>query len=335
MKLKSICYFIMISLLCLSVCSCKDTDAFQHYEDICTQESTLTDKEAGTLQRYEVYVCNQESSLSDNDLLIEYNPAKQTYTLPEIKSYKKSNMPEREILFGSDALPLEYNRTCNLYGFEYYVDSYYNNEYSIRVDYYENTETLAGIILGTYKYKITDTAITDNDTLLEVCSAFLSDYITDLSIYTTSTTTWIQYIDEHGVENDTLNGFREVKGDNEKITYRVDFNYQIDGIETAENINISVTSDGYLRTLSMNMIGEFHKYSKEKIDIERCNQLISKEVASLCNIENYNYEGYTDEKILVLLDDQLCLLSYVSPKLTKQKEEIHTHTIELLIPINN
>lgn len=312
MKLKNLCYCFLIFLLCIEFCSCKEAIEPQHYE---------------------VYVCNQESLLTDSDL-IKYNSAKQTYTLPEPQFHTKTNMPEKEFLLGSDRIPLKYNQTYNYDLHEYNVDEYTNREYGLSVDYHEKTGDVAYVILGEYKYKIADRPIENNDYLLKVCTSFLSNYVTDLSTYTVSTTSWVQHIDEHGVENDTFDGFRSIQNDNEKIRYTVHFNHCINGIKTSDNIMISVTSDGYLQTMSMLMIGEFNKYSNAKIDIEQCDQLISAEVASLCNIEGYEYKGYTDSKMLVLLDNKLCLLTYVNPKLTSKNGDVHAHTIELLIPIS-
>ena len=311
MKLKNLCYFILISLLCIALSSCQQN-----------------------IRTYEVYVCENDSGLTDSDIPVKYNIAKNTYTLPKSKAYRKLNTSPKSLSLGSDIIPLNYERTYNYDLHEYYVDEYTNREYGLSVDYHEKTGDVAYVILGEYKYKIADRPIENNDYLLKVCTSFLSNYVTDLSTYTVSTTSWVQHIDEHGVENDTFDGFRSIQNDNEKIRYTVHFNYCINGITTSDSIRISVTSDGYLQTMSMLMIGEFNKYSKTKIDMEQCNQLISAEVASLCNIEGYEYKGYTDSKMLVLLDNKLCLLTYVNPKLTSKNGDVHAHTIELLIPIS-
>ena len=311
MKIKNVCYIFLAVLLCITLSSCQQK-----------------------LRTYDVYVCESDSNLTDSDIPVKYNISKNTYTLPKAKAYRKLNTSSKSLSLGSDIIPLNYERTYNYDSCEYFVNSYTNTEYLLTVNYDEKTDAPVSIILGDYKYKITDKPIANNDYLLKVCTSFLSNYVPDLSIYTASTTTWVQYVDEHGVENETLSEFRNLQNDNENITYTVDFNYSIDGIKTAENISISVTSDGYLKSMSMNMIGEFTKYSAVDVDTHLCEQLISNEVATLCDIEGYEYNGYTDSKMLVILSNKLCLLSFVSPKLSNRTGDIHAGTIQLLIPIS-
>ena len=313
MKIKNICRIFLAALLCIALCSCQ---------------------QLLPLRLYEVYVCERNKGLTDTAIPVEYNISDNTYSMPKTVGYRKLTTSQKSLSLGDDTIPLEYERTYNYDGCEYFVDSYSNMTYSMTVNYHAKHGTPVYINLGSYEYRIADSAISDNDTLMAVSASFLKNYVGDLSVYTASTTTRIQRIDENGVDNDIINGFETTESEADKITYTVDFIYCIDGIKTSEAISISLTSEGYLKSVSLNMIGEFAEYSDVDVDIQRCDELISKEVDSLCDIDGVEYHGYTDSKILVILDNRLCLLTYVTPELSNKDGDMHAGTVELLIPVS-
>ena len=306
-------YIISALLLCITLCSCQ---------------------QLLPLRLYEVYVCENNGGLTDTDIPVEYNISGNTYSMPKTVGYRKLNSFEKSLTLGSDTIPLEYERTYNYDGCEYFVDSYTNMTYSMTVNYHAKLGTPVYINLGSYEYSVSDSAISDAEALTSVCASYLKNYVADLSVYSPSITTKIQKIDENGVENDIIKGFEAKESSTDTVTYTVDYFYLIDGIKTAEAISISLTSEGYLEALSLHMIGEFAEYSDVDVDIQRCDGLISKEVASLCDIDGIEFHGYTDSKILVILDNRLCLLTYVTPELSNKDGDMHAGTVELLIPVS-
>ena len=124
-------------------------------------------------------------------------------------------------------------------------------------------------------------------------------------------------------------------GSTYKSTYTVTYKRVISGVPTAEFVSVRVDSEGFLKTFSTYMVGEYEDFLSCEIDMERCNEAISSAVYSMCDIEEYEFEGYSDTQLLICLDGKLCLLSFVEPKYKSPSPDfdIFPPQIELIIPV--
>ena len=129
----------------------------------------LTSCTHSELRLYEVYICtNSDASGFDTAKpIIPYNEAEQTYSLPRRESSINKTEGARKILLGADEIQLEYNSTYNKEYCEYEINSYSNNEYNIKANYRKDNGALDYIRLGNYSYRISDTAILNESTLIE------------------------------------------------------------------------------------------------------------------------------------------------------------------------
>lgn len=310
---------VMLLLICLySLCSCGTSN----------------------LKLYEAYLVEaSELSLKDTDHGdVVYNKASQVYSLPESKTSKKWLVSDKEISIGPENISLQYDRSYRKEFCEYDIHSYENEEYGIRAQYRADDGSLEYLRLGDYKYRLSEDTIQSEQELMEICNEYVLQHVESVDQYEVQIETKLRIMDDNGLRNQIQEGFVSTS-DNENVTatYQVDYIYEIDGFMTAESINISIDSEGYLQTASFHMIGAFGKFKNVSIDESRCDELISTVVSKACDVEEYLYVGYSDTKILLILENRLCVLSYVQPKfVTAESEEDLLATIpqiQILVPV--
>ncbi len=315
MKFK-ITFLLLIVAFCLLICSCTNS----------------------SLSLNKVYVC-EDNSLLTMDIAkgsVTYNKAERVFTPQAVKSNVKIGKQDKQIQLGDNTVNVAYEYTFGKEYCGYKVDGYSNEEYKIRAQFREDNGNLEYLALGKYEYRIYDGLIETEATLKEICTEYLSEYIEDLSPYTVEITTKAQIIDEHGLENEKISGFVfPLEYENAEIAYEVNFVYYISGIKTSDLITIRVDSNGYLEIISFNMTGAFESFGDSDVDTKLCEELISAEMQKLCDVDEYEYEGYTDKKILVIVKNKLCVLSYAQPSYNVAEETEHflASEIVLLLPI--
>ena len=296
----------------------------------------LTSCTHSELRLYEVYFCNDTNTNGFDTAkpIIPYNEAEQTYSLPRRESSINKTESAKKILLGADEIQLEYNSTYNKEYCEYEINSYSNNEYNIKANYRKDNGALDYIRLGNYSYRISDTAILNESTLIETCNNYVLTHVKDVSKYTIQIKTKTQQKDSNGLRNQSYEGFFSPPENNTNInvTYQVDYILYIDDIQTAEKISITIDSNGFLKTASFNMINAFDKYLNLDIDIARCEDLIKTEIEKTCDVDGYNYVGYSENQTLITIEDKLCLLSLIYPQF-ENVESYSSGSFEILIPV--
>lgn len=296
----------------------------------------LTSCTHSELRLYEVYICtNSDASGFDTAKpIIHYNEAEQTYSLPRRESSINKTEGAKKILLGAEEIQLEYNSTYNKEYCEYDINSYSNNEYNIKANYRKDNGALDYIRLGNYSYRISDTAILSESTLIETCNNYILTHIEDVSKYTIQIQTKTQQTDSNGLRNQNYDGFyaNSENNPNISVTYQVDYILYIDTIQTSEKISITIDSDGFLKTASFNTNNEFDKYLNLDIDIARCEDLIKTEIEKICDVDGYTYVGYSEKKTFIIIEDKLCLLSLVYPQF-ENVESYSSGSFEFLIPV--
>ncbi len=315
--MKKIKIFVMLLSIVLMICSCQKKDDF-------------------ILELNEVYVCNF-SHWDEYSGDVEYNEPKQTYQFQLHKSTVIEDPPRHQLRFGDDQLDLEYTYTYNKDYCEYMIHGYKNEEYNIRANYRADNGNLDYLRLGNYQYYISDLPIDSETSLLDVCIAYLNQYVSNIGSYSYTIETKIMDINENGSNNQSVEGYADSSiYKNAEVAYEVEFVYCIGGMPTTDIVKIRLGVQGNLELVSLNMIGEFRRFSECDIDMEKYEQLITTEMLSLCDIKAYRYIGYSDKKFLIHANDQLCLLSYATPIYEGlEKENNFTPTaIQLLIPIS-
>ncbi|MCM1223463.1 MAG: hypothetical protein NC548_54340 [Lachnospiraceae bacterium] len=308
---------ILVISLCLALCSC----SYQH---------------GSSLNLYEIYVCdvpvNSDSDRGD----VEYNKADRMYSFSKQQMTVKEGETDKQYQIGIESITLKYECTYNKDYCEFYVNSYSNEEYGIKANFRCDNGNLDYLRLGNYKYKIFDGIVDTESKLMEICTNYLLGYVNELAKYDSNIVTKIQTIHDNGLNNQSLAGYvSPLIYNDSSVSYQVDFTYYIEGIKTSDIISMRIDSNGYLELLSFNMIGAFDSFGDCDIDVTRCEQLISSEMTKLCDVDNYQYETYTDTKILIVLGNKLCMLSYAQPiyRVTDDMTDFLTPAIQLLIPV--
>lgn len=289
-----------------------------------------------SLNLYEVYVCEMPSSSDTDRGDIVYNKADNVYVIPSKQPTVKEGEPDKQFQLGAETITLKYKSTYNKDYCEYDVDSYTDDKFSIRASFRADNGKLESLALDNNKYQIYDGVIDTEAKLMDVCTKYLSEYVDNLDSYVSTIITRIQTMDDHGLNNQEMDGYvSPVAYNNSSVSYQVDFIYCIGEIKTADIISMRIYSNGYLGLLSFNETDAFISFGDCNIDVSRCDQLISSELSKLCNVNKYQYNGYTDEKILIILNNQLCMLSYAEPiyKRTNDMGDFLASPIQLLIPL--
>lgn len=309
----------------LSICLCMV---------LCSCESIR----AGSLRLYEVYVCDESTTMvfDDDPGDVRYNKADNIYTMPRKKTTVKKGESDKQLQLGAETITLKYDCTYNKDYCEYNVSSYSDDEYKIKASFRTDDGSLDYIRLGNYKYRVFDGMIDTETKLMDICTNYLSEYVDELDRYNSSIITKAWIVNDRGSGIESTDGYVSPSeyNDASSVSYQVDFTYYIGGIKTPDIISMLIDSNGYLETLSLNMIGAFEPFAKCEIDVKKCDQLINSELTKLCDVENYKYTGYEDERILLIIKNKLCLLSFAEPTFEpKDGRDVLAKDIQILIPI--
>lgn len=313
--------FVLIIVLCLSFFS-------------CGKPSNL----------YTVYVIKDGTGAKKDTYsseTVKYNDAKQSYTFPETKDTQKLGMKDVELVLGEQTFQLQYDHTYNKSGMDYQLNHYRTNYkatgLAISASYRDDNGKLEYLHLDkSIVYPISDSPITSEAQAKETCNKFLKQYVSDIEKYEVSVKTKMRVYSEAGSHAENFDHF--VSADeyvNADVNYEVNYNYYIDDVETLDEVQVTVRSDGNLDGLSFMLVGAYDKYSSIDIDQKKCDVLIEEQITAMCTVDNYQYTGSTNQKTLILCDDVLCMLVTVTPTYEEQKtnESLSVDPIQMLIPI--
>ena len=317
MKNKRIVALLVLCFICSAMCSC-----LNHRAD--------------SLEIYQIYVCETHTNTDSDRGDVIYNEADNIYIIPKKQLTKKSGEADKQLKLGEESIILNYESTFNKDYCEYCINSYSNKEYGIKAYYRTDNGVLDYLRLGNYKYRVYDGIIDTETKLADICTNYLSEYVDEIASYDRTIVTNIQSVNDNGLNDQSIDGYISPLAYNDSsISYQVDFTYYICGIKTSENISMRIDSNGYIELLSLNMIDAFDYFSNCDIDITRCNELISSQMKDLCDVGDFQYNGYTDTKILIILNNKLCLLSYAKPiyEPTDDMGDFFASPIQLLVPV--
>lgn len=279
------------------------------------------------------YVCDmQEYYKTGYDLdrgEVIYNRPSNMYEFEDFKKKRKEGMADKVLTLNGEDIILKYSETDNMKTYCSHVfDEYVNDEYRIRSYYYSDSDRLNYLDLGNYVYKISDVPITNEKQLLDTCRSFLLSYVDNLDKYDISVESLVQKNTEHGLQNKRLDYYtNESEGE---ITYYVNYTFAIDNIVTMDALKIIVKNDGSLDSVSINMVGEYDKYTDYDIDIEKCDGLVEKEILRMCDVKGYDFLGYDVKKLLVLTENKMCVLYFIDPM---YEGVSHTYQITVVVPV--
>lgn len=330
MNIKKLNIIILATAVCLCMSSCNiDSSVENNYDSEI--ESTLTSEPAvekkPPLETYKALVFNPGAYSG-----VKYNePHERCPLLPRDK-ISKYNVPDKTITLGSDTISMKYHRTYNIGYSDNVADDYWDIKSDVSASFHEEDGSLYSLHPRKNSLGISDRAITDEIYLLEVCDAYVSEYVKDLTRYTVSVGTRIQKSTAHSFGGSYVEGFTLAPSDDEVTTYtaiyNVEYRFYVNGIETEDFIRISVTEDGCLNSFSINMTGKFNKYSDYDVDMKRCDRLIDEEISHICGVDGYVLEEYDTTKLWAIINGQLCLIVSVTPTITNPNEtesDAHPH----------
>ena len=319
MKIKILNAIILAITICLCLSSCNTNTHVENDSDLETEyahtsESVL--ENTPPLETYTAFVLDPGGYSG-----VKYNEPNNTYALLHRgRRTNKYNVPSKTIELGSDVMSMDYEYTFNI-GYSYnQADSYRNAKSDVSVSYHENDGTLYSLQPWKYPLLIAEKSITDETYLFEICDAYVSKYVTELNCYTVSIGTSIERTTDHSYGGYYVEGFTLAPSDDEEFTYtaiyRVKYVFYVNGVQTEDFINISVTEDGCLDSIFINMTGRFNEYADYDIDMDRCDQIIEEEMSHLCNTDGSVLEGYDTTKLWAIINGQLCLIAIVTPTIT-------------------
>ena len=343
---KAISLCLIISMLTISLCGCNvyfydpaPAENDSNLESNSSNESESIIENKPPLETYKAFVFE----LGEYDKVKYNEPTEQYQFLPRMKP-DKYNMPDITLMLGSDEISMKYDGTYNVGYSDNIIDQYrYNLKIATRVSYHEDDGSFYSLTPGDYNLSISDRTITDEIYLFEICDAYVSNYVKDLTRYKVSIGTRIISKPSHSYAYSVVEGFALAPSDDAEMTYSaiytVEYNFYVNGIKTEDRIAISVTEDGCLYSIVINMTEKFNKYSDYDIDMELCDQLIESEMSHICNGDGYVLEGYDVEKLLAIINGQLCLIATVTPDITIPDKEAnnlppHVHPTRLLIAVS-
>ena len=314
---------ILLLILSLSVCICVFTS--------CGYQP---------LRLYEAYICDMEDYffVTGIDLArgqIRYNtPFGNMYEFDSPSSVYKENIPDKMLTLNGKTVYLKYKETDDIKSYcEDIFDVYRNDEYGINAYFFEESDRLNYLYLGRYEYMISDTLISSEAQLLDLCNGFLTGYVGALDRYEISIETKIWQNDGNGTYTDRIEGF--ATDSEKKVTYEVNYNFSIDGLLTTDAIKMVVEENGALSSVSMNMVGDFDDFSDVDIDMERCDSEISSEVERMCDVDDYNYLGYDARKLLIKVEGKMCVLYFICPiyEESLKDENMYIYSFEAIVPV--
>ena len=316
---RAIIFTLSVVVLCLSFFSCgKNMNLYTIY--VCKE------KEAGG-ELMDAYIAES----------VEYNEVEQTYLLPELKTSKKIGMKDIDLVLGEQTFQLQYAETYNKEFLTDRLHRYKDSNHRITASYGENSGKLEYLSLDdTISYSVSDLPITSEAQLKEACNQFVKQYVSDIEKYRVTVKTKMRINHEHGSYPQNFDTFVSAEGyEGSTVNYEVNYNYYIDDVMTGDFIPITVRSNGDLDVLSLNMIGEFDKYSSIDIDQAKCDSLIETQTNAMCKVENYTFLASSNTKIMIICDDVLCMFVVVTPTYEEQKtnEALSVYPIQMLIPI--
>lgn len=289
------------------------------------------------LELYTVYLCtSNDPNVMDLDAgEVEYNTIESTYDIVDAdgRVLKKEG---KSWAFSDEVVELKYKRTHNKAHCEYNLDSYYNTELSLYVNFLEDSETLESVIFGEYECYMTHKPIETEQELMESCEELMTELKFPYHEYECSIRTKVSIRNEQGLENKQFDGFHGASNEEgASTTYWIYYTRYIDGMMTGDMGTIAVGSDGVLKSITFGMRGVYKDFYDAKINKEKCNELIDSTVKHMCTIEEYQLESYKSSPMLLVRDGSLCVYTSVRPTFSKNGEitDVFAVAISLLIPV--
>ena len=338
MKIKILNVIILVISICLCLPSCSTPPSVELGSDSSNESESIIENRP-PLETYKAFVFEPGEYGK-----VKYNEPTEQYQFSSRTIPDKYNMPDITLMLGSDEISMKYDRTYNVGYSDNIIDKYRDIKTGISANYHADDGSLYVLHMYEYNLSISDRTITDENYLLEICDAYVSNYVKDLTRYKVSIGTHIiSKATPHSYDTSFVNGFALAPSDDAEMTYSarytVKYNFYVNGIKTEDRIAISVREDGCLYSITINMTEKFNKYADYDIDMELCDQLIKSEMSHICSGDGYVLEGYDVEKLFAIINGQLCLIATVTPDITISNQEEgtlhpHVHPTRLLIAVS-
>ncbi len=260
----------------------------------------------------------------------KYNPRKNE------SDYEPSQ--RLELTWGEEKMQFQYS--VNQYSAyeEKQVYHYQDKKYMARMRYVDDGDnvTLLGIALGDYEHYIFEGVFVSEDELLSACKRQCQQLQVPIDEYVPTVTTIAYYNTGHGGWQEQYDGFKVVDDENVyKVSYEVKYRRYIGNIPTQDIRWMKVSAEGQL--ISMTFLG-IYSFSPEhgttSIDQKAINELVDDTIKTMCDIEEYEFTGYSTQQSLIVLNGELVMECYVKPEFaSEESDHVHTKPIYLLVPI--